>query len=230
MFEISDEERHNMRERLKAAYQRGKRDEKKRKAERAKELKAQKDMQRMRYADGKEPLRRGKTALYARNKGKRGEREVARVLQAIVDKAYIDAFKYLCKQTAPDEEEGVRHIRAVRWLADVKDRGKLRIERNAMQAARGGCDLLGCPGFAPEVKFCEQSRLPLWSAQTVEQAKLDEVPMLWYRRGKEPWRMRIFMRGSKDVTKYADFEYKEACDWVYSFLYAGFVRNVWRLL
>lgn len=98
----------------------------------------------------------------ARSKGQRGEREVVRLLQTVVD---IVHAKHKLEP--------------------------LIIQRNALQAHLGGCDLHGLEGFAVEVKFCETLNLTSWWAQTLRQAAaLKAVPILLYRSAGEDWTVK----------------------------------------
>lgn len=104
-----------------------------------------------------------KRRINSRDKGKRGERQVVVLLQAVVD----------------------------RVLAKL-ERPPMVLQRNALQAHLGGCDLHGLDGFAVEVKFCENEQLPAWWRQAVSQAdKLNAVPVLFYRAKNKPWKVRF---------------------------------------
>lgn len=105
----------------------------------------------------------GKSSL---NKGKRGEREVVKLLQPIVDKVYS----------------------AYPMLGDAP-----AIQRNTLQSDKGGFDLVGLDWLAPEVKFQESFNLSGWWAQTERQAATHQTPVLIYRRSRVSWRVRIKM-------------------------------------
>lgn len=107
--------------------------------------------------------------LMSRNKGKRGEREVAHLLQTVADR-----------------------------VAHNRRRKPLAIQRNTLQSDAGGFDLSGVPGVAIEVKHCETLALDAWWEQTVEQASgesavdgVQRVPVLIYRQNRRPWRVRM---------------------------------------
>lgn len=108
--------------------------------------------------------------LTSRNKGKRGEREIADLLQPTVD----------CVAT----ELGL-------------DASKLLIQRNTVQSDRGGSDLTGLPGLSIEVKLCETLALESWWTQCQEQARGSKrigaggVPVLFYRSNRKAWRVRM---------------------------------------
>ena len=81
------------------------------------------------------------TKINARTKGANGEREVADILQRVVNEVAIQ-----CGYVAP------------------------RIRRNTEQSQIGGEDLVGLPWYSIEVKRVERVDLPKWWAQTVAQA------------------------------------------------------------
>lgn len=100
---------------------------------------------------------------FARDKGKRAEREVVKLLQPVVNEVYS-----LVGGEPP------------------------QLERNLMQSHKGGCDLAGLDWIAVEVKHhAELTQLPQWWTQTKEQAKGRE-PILFYRRTGGKWRVRMF--------------------------------------
>lgn len=100
-----------------------------------------------------------------RSKGQRGEREVVDILQSLVS-----------------------IIRARYGLGDVL------VQRNQNQSWQGGPDLHGLEGFVVEVKYQEQDWNSAWWIQAVDQGKkFNGVPILFYRRNGNKWRVR--MRG-----------------------------------
>jgi hypothetical protein len=104
-----------------------------------------------------------KPRINVRQKGQRGEREVVKLLQDVVDR-----------------------VRA-RYAAEP-----IVLQRNALQAHLGGADLHGLDGFSVEVKFCEQENLGSWWRQTIRQAeKMDGVPVLFYRATRQPWSVKF---------------------------------------
>lgn len=105
----------------------------------------------------------GKMSL---NKGKRGEREIVKALQPIVDKVYTD---YPQLGAPPN------------------------LQRNTLQSDRGGFDLVGLDWLAPEVKFQETMALNSWWAQTARQANSKQTPVLFYRRSRVAWRVQLKM-------------------------------------
>jgi hypothetical protein len=97
----------------------------------------------------------------------------------------------------------------------------IEVHRNwAEQSAHGGADLDGLDGFAIEVKRYKAVTPALingWWKQAVAQAKRsDEVPVLWYRGDRQPWRVvldggwisSIALSGSKEIESWLfDYEY-----------------------
>ncbi len=113
----------------------------------------------------------------SRNKGQRAEREVVKLLQPVVTAA---------------------------WNEVGRDGAAPSLERNLMQAHKGGHDLLGLDWIAIEVKHQEQFAVASWWQQTKAQAAkasqqmLVEVePVLFYRKNNVAW--RVIMRGYLDV-------------------------------
>lgn len=122
-------------------------------------------------------------SVMSRNKGQRAEREVVKLLQPVV----IEVWNELGK-------EGVAPS----------------LERNLMQAHKGGHDLLGLDWLAIEVKHQEQFALASWWQQTKDQADkagqhsiVEVEPVLFYRRNNVSWRVVMFgylgVDGSKRV-------------------------------
>lgn len=139
-----------------------------------------------------------KKGINARDKGQRGEREVIDLLQVIVD---MTRKKHLLPA--------------------------LVLQRNTLQAHLGGCDLHGLTGFSVEVKFQEAEYSNLWWLQCLKQAKDGQVPILFYRRSRVPWtvKMRIYAQtplqrdqiqmdvtiGFGDFMQWFQDAYDEAC-------------------
>lgn len=101
----------------------------------------------------------------SRDKGQRGEREVAKLLQPHVAELYA------------------HHGREVP-----------KIQRNLSQTQDGGFDLSGLPWFAIEVKnYAEVTtgKLAAWWKQTEKQATGGKTGVLIYRKTRSPWRVRF---------------------------------------
>lgn len=113
----------------------------------------------------------------SRNKGQRAEREIVKLLQPVVIAAWTELERV---GPAPN------------------------LERNLMQAHKGGHDLLGLDWLALEVKHQEQFMIASWWQQTKEQAtkasqllNIEVEPVLFYRKNHVQW--RVIMRGYLDV-------------------------------
>lgn len=100
----------------------------------------------------------------SQTKGKEGEREVARTLNAIIRDCLTEADLPI-----PDR--------------DI-------VQRNQNQSAVGGNDLSNCFGFSIEVKRQEQLSVNTWWTQTLEAAKANnEAPVLVFKQNRKPWRV-----------------------------------------
>lgn len=96
-------------------------------------------------------------------KGKRGEREIVSILQP-------EVTTFRAKNGLPDN---------------------IILKRNTLQSHSGGYDIIGLPWLAIEVKFHETYNLSSWWKQTVAQAREDQVPVLFYRKSRVKWRVRM---------------------------------------
>ena len=66
------------------------------------------------------------------------------------------------------------------------------VKRNIAQTRGGGADCVEIPGIAVEVKRREQMAVPSWWRQACEQAeKTNCLPILFYRRSRQPWQCVI---------------------------------------
>jgi hypothetical protein len=105
------------------------------------------------------------------NKGKTGEREVA------------DAMNYCIYLAMKD----LGHTQEECLL------GMKTIQRNQIQTAIGGSDLIGCYGLSVEVKRQETLNVNTWWKQCQVSALRDNaIPVLIYRQNKKPWRVRTY--------------------------------------
>lgn len=100
--------------------------------------------------------------INARSKGQRGEREVIDLLQ-----------------------ERVNHIRSIYALEPVL------LQRNTLQAHVGGEDIHGLAPFSVEVKFQESEYQAAWWDQCIRQAGDTLTPILFYRRSRMPWTVKL---------------------------------------
>lgn len=79
-------------------------------------------------------------------------------------------------------------------FALISDALGIRVERNLTQTRDGGYDTV-VAGWAIEVKRQEILHLPDWWRQCCEQARNAHFkPMLIYRRSRQPWMARVFVR------------------------------------
>lgn len=108
-----------------------------------------------------------------RQKGQRGERAVAALLQVAVEEVYAEH----CPHVEPPV-----------------------VSRNLVQTREGGHDLVGVEWCAIEVKWQETNFQNAWWNQTVEQAAhvsnmfgRDVEPVLFYKRNHQPWRVVTLM-------------------------------------
>lgn len=105
--------------------------------------------------------------INVRSKGARGEREVRDILQKTMD----EVGKRMNLLFVPE------------------------VQRNLMQSMVGGHDLVGVPGLAVEVKFCETLQPEKWWEQCLNQAeRVKATPVLIYRRKNAKWRVRMWAR------------------------------------
>lgn len=123
----------------------------------------------------------------SRNKGQRGEREVVKLLQPIVDKVYSGMG-----QESP------------------------KLARNLVQSRSGGYDLVGLEWLALEVKFQESFNLKDWWVQTLKQANENQEPVLIYRKSHIKWRVQmlgVLPLGCTGVVSKVDIDLEMFCQW-----------------
>lgn len=99
---------------------------------------------------------------FSKSKGKRAEREAVKLLQPRVERLYASLGV-----SAP------------------------QLERNLLQANKGGYDLLGLDWLAVEIKRQETVQLKTWWAQTVQQAAGTREAVLLYKTNRSPWRALV---------------------------------------
>lgn len=104
-----------------------------------------------------------------RTKGASGEREICNTLNTILYTLYTEL-----NLTYPFE--GI-------------------VQRNQMQSAVGGRDLVGTFNFCIEVKRQEVLQIERWWNQAVDQARRvkDGIPVLIYRQNRERWTVMLPM-------------------------------------
>lgn len=107
----------------------------------------------------------------ARDKGQRGEREIADMLNLIVSE-----------------------VRSSKGYPPFETRDGL-FQRNQNQTAVGGSDLSNPLSLEIEVKRQEQLSINAWWKQTLESAaRTDGIPILIFKQKYKPW--RVVMLGS----------------------------------
>jgi hypothetical protein len=111
----------------------------------------------------------------SRNKGARGEREVYKILQPVVDECFLK-----CGKVPP------------------------LMERNGNQSRRGGYDIVGLDWMAIEVKYQEKLNLRQWWQQTIDQCAGDQKPVLFFRRNRIPWRVKTTLSLCNHFSKPCD--------------------------
>lgn len=141
-------------------------------------------------------------SINSRSKGQRGEREVRDILQKLMDE--------------------VAKEKKMLWAPEIK--------RNLMQSMEGGFDLVGIPGLAVEVKFCETLQIGKWWQQTVRQADKENArPVLFFRQKNRPWRvvMNVVLTGTAAPMQVAaELEIGIFLDWFYDYLQVNLDKNV----
>ena len=138
-------------------------------------------------------------------KGKSGEREACRLMQAILDKALEDSGT---------GKAGSRHV-----------------QRNTLQSDGGGCDLVGVPGMAIEVKRHAVLRVESWWKQAVSQAERigGSIPVLLYRQDRGKWQARVYAKlpinCEEALSMPVDLGIKEFSEWAVEYLKARLIAE-----
>lgn len=106
-----------------------------------------------------------------RQKGASGEREVATMLNSIIQEVMVSmAFP-------PEQVEAATRC----------------VQRNQNQSAVGGCDLTNVFGMAVEIKRQEALSVNTWWKQCVAAAERNnELPVLMYRQNRKAWHVRTY--------------------------------------
>ena len=102
----------------------------------------------------KEPKTKAQQGRAAREKGKRGEREIVKILN----------------------ERGIEARRGEQYCG-----------------ANGDADVIGLNGVHIEVKRCERFLMDKWMDQSISDAREDEVPVLFFRRNGEDWKVCMLL-------------------------------------
>ena len=99
---------------------------------------------------------------FSRDKGQRAERAIIKLLQPVVNDVY--------------EKNGL----------EVPS-----LERNLMQANKGGHDIVGLEWLALEVKHQETLHITQWWEQAVRQAGENRIPVLLFKQSRSQWRVML---------------------------------------
>jgi hypothetical protein len=74
------------------------------------------------------------------------------------------------------------------------------LERNLEQSRTGGCDIIGLPWIAIEVKHQETLQLASWWQQTLSQARKNNViPCLIFKQNRVSWKAVVELEIAKNV-------------------------------
>jgi hypothetical protein len=132
--------------------------------------------------------------INSRSKGMRGEREVGDLLQQVADQ--------------------VGREMDLKFVPEVK--------RNLVQSREGGCDLVGIPGLAVEVKYQECDWKRQWWEQCVEQAaRRKAIPILIWRRNHQAWQVQMIAHlpcGHTSLPARVTLGVDPFLDWLYQYL------------
>ena len=106
------------------------------------------------------------SANFAGLKGKRAEREMVKILQPVVVKAWatVGGMPATCPV----------------------------LSRNLVQSRQGGYDLVGLDWLALEVKHHETLKVRDWWSQALRQARTDQTPVLVYKKNNVKWRAVVW--------------------------------------
>ena len=106
------------------------------------------------------------SANFAGLKGKRAEREMVKILQPVVARAWatVGGMPATCPV----------------------------LSRNLVQSRQGGYDLVGLDWLALEVKHHETLKVKDWWSQTLRQSRTDQTPVLVYKQNNVKWRAMVW--------------------------------------
>ena len=95
-------------------------------------------------------------------------------------------------------DKGARGEREVKGLHNaflVQHGYNVQVKRSQSTQSDGGGtgDLVGLEFLAIEVKWQEVFALNAWWEQTIEQCGANQYPVLFYRRSRVPWRVRMLL-------------------------------------
>lgn len=120
--------------------------------------------------------------------------------------------------------KGIRAERELKNLFRVSfPEYKDRFERNQNQSDNGGHDIIGLPGYAPEVKNVADFYInPMW-AQTIDQSKrVNDTPVLFRKINLKGWKVYLSLK----FINPAEFGFVDESDvsYVVEISYEAFVR------
>lgn len=111
---------------------------------------------------------KAKKRINSRTKGHDAERDIAKRLNEIVEAVYRANYGELPENWVP------------------------QVQRNQMQSAVGGDDLIGTYQFSIEVKRQEQLSLDKWWQQaTASAGRQGKIPVVIFKQSRQPWRVLI---------------------------------------
>jgi hypothetical protein len=100
-----------------------------------------------------------------------------------------------------------------RWLEEnlgLQDRP----QRNLEQVRSGGADIIDVPPFNFEVKRCEAIARRKWWVQVVQSCTDGQVPVVAYRKNRQPWRFLISAKNIGLEKGFIQLEEFEARQWL----------------
>lgn len=124
---------------------------------------------------------------FAKQKGKRGEREAVKVLQPAID----EVWKWLYGTAEYNPEMDAAPELKNGGMTDMQWDMRPQLFRNQNQSFEGGYDIDGLPWLALEIKRCETLQLNKWWEQTVRQTGEGQTGVLMYRQSRKPWRIQM---------------------------------------
>lgn len=138
-----------------------------------------------------------------RQKGQNGEREIAALLNPIIHEV---------KRAKGFPENLIRDAH-------------VQVQRNQMQTANGGADLINTYNLAIEVKRQEQLNINKWWEQTCKSASSlsnKHIPILMYRQNNRKWNVVMYglVAMSQSKVKYrVTIDMPSFLDWFKSYVY-----------
>lgn len=108
----------------------------------------------------------------------------------------------------PGRPARVKGSNAERELVRLLSTRGFSVRRRLGQSRDGGCDLEGFQAgphaFNVEVKRQERLSIPAWWRQAVASAKRGEIPLLMWRRSREPWMVALTLDDLLDLLSGGD--------------------------